>query len=140
MSKNRTSWSMTLVLCVAAVLCAGGCLVLAQDSLLFYTWARPEEMDDYKPIFDKFEAETGLKVPVFKKGEKPIAAGLAMEQPLDVEITGDFDGFYTFLLALEQLPRITRISNMEIQRSKDVDGEMRAKCVLSVYYQRDTDK
>lgn len=64
MSKNRTSWSMTLVLCVAAVLCAGGCLVLAQDSLLFYTWARPEEMDDYKPIFDKFEAETGLKVEV----------------------------------------------------------------------------
>lgn len=98
-----------------------------------------KDMDSILRQVASLAAETGLKVPVFKKGEKPSAAGLAMEQPLDVEITGDFDGFYTFLLALEQLPRITRISNLEIQRSKDIDGEMKAKCVLSVYYQRDTE-
>lgn len=97
-----------------------------------------KEMDNILRQVAALAAETGLRVPVFKKGEKPAPAGLAMEQPLDVEITGDFDGFYAFLLALEQLPRITRISNLEIQRSKDVDGEMKAKCVLSVYYQRDT--
>lgn len=81
--------------------------------------------------------ENNLKVPNFKKAEKPLPAGLAMEQPLDVEITGDFDGFYEFLLELEQLPRITRIPNLEITRSADVDGHMKAKCVLSIYYQRD---
>lgn len=81
--------------------------------------------------------ENALKVPNFKKSERPLQAGMAMEQPLDVEITGDFDGFYQFLLQLEQLPRITRITSMELTRSPEQDGHMKAKSVLSIYYQRD---
>lgn len=96
-----------------------------------------KEMDSILRQVAALAAENGLVVPGFKKAEKSLAAGLAMEQPLDVEITGDFDGFYTFLLQLEQLPRITRISSLDIKRSTDIDGEMKAKCVLSVYYQRD---
>ena len=96
-----------------------------------------KEMDSILRQLAALADANGLKVPVIKKSEKPLAAGLAMEQPLDVEITGDFDGFYSFMLQLEQLPRITRISNLDIQRSKDIDGEMKAKCVLSVYYQLD---
>lgn len=49
------------VSCALAVflLCYGS--ATAQDTLLFYTWARPEVMDDFRPVFAKFEAETGLK-------------------------------------------------------------------------------
>jgi Tfp pilus assembly protein PilO len=60
-----------------------------------------------------------------------------MEQPLDIEITGDFDGFYKFLLDIEQLPRITRLTDLEVVRSDKVDGEMKTKLVLSVYYEGD---
>jgi type IV pilus assembly protein PilO len=95
------------------------------------------EMDNILRQVAALAAENGLTVPGFKKVDKPVSAGLAMEQPLEVEFTGNFDGFYSFLLQLEQLPRITRISNLDILRSKDIDGEMQAKCVLSVYYQRD---
>jgi type IV pilus assembly protein PilO len=96
-----------------------------------------KEMDNILRQVAQLAAENSLKVPNFKKSDKPLPAGLAMEQPLDVEITGDFDGFYQFLLELEQLPRITRIPDLEISRSSDVDGHMKAKCVLSIYYQRD---
>ena len=96
-----------------------------------------KEMDSILRQLAALAAENGLVVPTFKKSDKSQQAGLAMEQPLDVEITGDFDGFYSFLLQLEQLPRITRISDLDIKRSTDIDGEMKAKCVLSVYYQQD---
>lgn len=54
---------MVLLLAVVAALYFHA-TVAAQETLLFYTWARPEELNDYQPIFDKFEAETGLKVEV----------------------------------------------------------------------------
>ena len=91
-------------------------------------------------------AKNGLKIPNFKKNDKTAPAGMAMEQPLDIEITGDFDGFYKFLLDIEQLPRITRFTDLEIVRSdksggsgaaNTADGDMKSKFVLSVYYESD---
>jgi type IV pilus assembly protein PilO len=94
-----------------------------------------KEMDEVLRQVSMIATKCGLKVPKFQKNDKPVPAGLAMEQPIDVEITGDFDGFYAFLLELEQLPRITRIPELQITRSEKTDGEMQAKFVLSVYYE-----
>lgn len=80
-------------------------------------------------------AECGLRVLQFKRADKPLQAGEAMEQPMDVEITGGFDGFYKFLLDLEKLPRITRITDLKIKRNEQSDGDMRATFKLSVFYQ-----
>ena len=94
-----------------------------------------KEMDNVLRQVSGIAAKNGLKVPTFKKNDKTAPAGLAMEQPLDIEITGDFDGFYKFLLDLEQLPRITRLTDLDVIRSDKVDGEMKSKLVLSVYYE-----
>lgn len=96
-----------------------------------------KEMDNVLRQVSNLAAKAGLKVPQFKKSDKTAPAGLAFEQPMDIEITGDFDGFYRFLLDLEQLPRITRIPDLSIVRSDKVDGEMKTKLVLSVYYEGD---
>ncbi len=78
----------------------------------------------------------GLKIPTFKKNDKTIpAGGLALEQPLDVEITGNFDGFYRFLQDLEKIPRITKIQDMKLTRADDADGNIKASFTLTVYYQ-----
>jgi type IV pilus assembly protein PilO len=79
-----------------------------------------------------------LKIPVFKKDDKILPAGDAMEQPLDIDIQGDFDGFYRFLLDLERVPRITRLSDMKLTRVDDENGGMRAKVTMSIYYRPDT--
>ncbi len=94
-----------------------------------------KEMDNVLRQVSSLAGKSSLRVPQFKKSDKTSPAGLAMEQPIDIEITGDFDGFYQFLLELEQLPRIMRIPDFSIVRSDKVDGEMKTKLVLSIYYE-----
>jgi type IV pilus assembly protein PilO len=84
----------------------------------------------------------GLTVRSFKT--KPVVnSWLYMELPLEVSMSGPFEGFYRFLLDLEALPRITRISEMSIQesgmqfRGPDHElppGSVSAQFVLSVYF------
>ncbi len=96
-----------------------------------------KEMDNVLRQVSSLAAENGLRIPVFRKKDQSLPAGLAMEQPIDVEFVGDFDGFYAFLLQLEQLPRITRVTDLKLQRSQKVDGEMKANMQLSIYYERE---
>ena len=48
------------------------------------------------------------------RGDKPLTAGAAMEVPLALVVEGDFASVYDFVLALESLPRITRIQSMKV--------------------------
>ncbi len=57
------------------------------------------------------------------------------ELPIKMEINGNFDGFYEFLLDLEKLPRITRVPSMKLKKSRDTEGNMEAEIVLSVFFE-----
>jgi type IV pilus assembly protein PilO len=78
------------------------------------------------------------------KSDKPVPAALYMEQPLKMSMNGFFDGFYQFLLELENLPRITRIHQLKLERTdprasvdKDLPpGWMKAEFVLSIYFEQ----
>ena len=84
-----------------------------------------------------------LSVPKVE-GQRPVPFGQYMELTLKTVIVGPFDGFYQFMLDLEDLPRITRIHQMKLARlvpkgpkEKDQDippGTMRAEFTLSIYY------
>lgn len=87
--------------------------------------------------------ENGLLVKSVKS-EKPVPAAMYMELPLRVQMDGSFNGLYQFLLALENLPRITRIHQMNLERpdhSKNVQskespkGWVKAEFTLSIYFQ-----
>jgi type IV pilus assembly protein PilO len=76
------------------------------------------------------------------KSEKPVPAALYMEQPLKVQMEGEFDGFYQFLLELENLPRITRVHQLKLERAKrsgkeddPPPGSMLAEFTLSIYFE-----
>ena len=60
------------------------------------------------------------------------------EQPIQMSLSGDFKGFYSFLLQLEKLPRITRVTQMNLQKISDRDGEMQAQMTLSIFFEPDT--
>ncbi|MCH8315156.1 MAG: type 4a pilus biogenesis protein PilO [Planctomycetes bacterium] len=79
------------------------------------------------------------------KSEKPVLATLYMEQPLRVSMTGRFDGFYQFLLEMENLSRITRVPRMKLERIMETGGLndaeldtglMRADFTLSIYFEQ----
>jgi type IV pilus assembly protein PilO len=59
------------------------------------------------------------------------------EQPIQLSLSGDFNGFYAFLLQLEKLPRITRITNMSLTKISDRDGEAQAQITLSIFFEPD---
>lgn len=69
--------------------------------------------------------------------EAPIAASRYMEQPLQMILTGDGDDFYSFLLKLEDLERITRVPDMAIERLTKQNGIVEVNFTLSIYFQRD---
>jgi type IV pilus assembly protein PilO len=60
------------------------------------------------------------------------------EQPIQMNLSGDFNGFYAFLLQLEKLPRITRVSQMKLEKINERDGEMTAQMTLSIFFEPET--
>jgi type IV pilus assembly protein PilO len=83
------------------------------------------------------------------KSEKPVPAAMYMELPLKMVIEGDFDGFYQFLLELENLQRITRIHQLKLERAgigsgpqpvDAMDGSMKAEFTLSIYFETGADE
>lgn len=66
--------------------------------------------------------------------DKIVPAADYAELPIKMTITGDFDGFYAFLLELERLPRITRMPTMRLRKLDDGNGQMQADLVLSIFF------
>ncbi|MCC7146465.1 MAG: type 4a pilus biogenesis protein PilO [Phycisphaeraceae bacterium] len=58
------------------------------------------------------------------------------EVPIKMVIVGNFDGFYSFLLELEKLPRITQLPVLKLTKIKSDEGEMQADVVLSIFFER----
>ena len=106
--------------------------------------------DDVAGILGQFTqlAKTNnLNVPSFKPNAA-VPAATYMEMPIEMTMTGRFNNFYEFLLALEQLPRITRVHDLHMEqlglqvgpkgKEKDAEpGSMLAEFTLSIYYASD---
>jgi Tfp pilus assembly protein PilO len=56
------------------------------------------------------------------------------EQPIEMNLSGNFEGFYSFLQQLERLDRITRITQMKLQRIDTENGQMQANLTLSIFF------
>ena len=60
------------------------------------------------------------------------------ELPIKLEIIGLFDGFYSFLIDLEKLSRITRMPTMKLKTLlREGEGFMQADVVLSIFFEGD---
>lgn len=60
------------------------------------------------------------------------------ELPIKMVILGDFDGYYSFLLELEKLQRITRMPQMQLKKqANNEEGLMEAEVVLSIFFEGD---
>jgi type IV pilus assembly protein PilO len=61
-----------------------------------------------------------------------------IEQPLKMELVGNFSSFYSFLLELEKLPRIMKIRELELDKQKILEGEVSASFIVSIFFQNET--
>ena len=115
-----------------------------QEAVSFFESKLPPEKEIHKVLQETWRlARTGNMVttsirPVPSGGPRGslFGAGAHSEQPILMEVEGDFKGFYTFLQELERQPRIMRISEMKIERvGKMADGQIKAKFKMSVFFE-----
>lgn len=58
-----------------------------------------------------------------------------IEQPLKMELVGNFSSFYSFLLELENLPRIMKIRELKLEKQTGSDGRIAADFIVSIFFQ-----
>ncbi len=98
-----------------------------------------KEVDQIVRQVSALAIEAGLQPPTFKS-DRPLAAARYREQPLVMSTAGQFEDFYNFFVAMERLPRITRVVNMSIKENRQTrkdDGpqpEITADFTLSIYF------
>ena len=76
----------------------------------------------------------GLKPKTIRTLTKKNNSGY-IEQPLSMELEGNFNAFYSFLLELEKLPRIMKIRELELKKHKKDEGQITANFVVSIFFQ-----
>ncbi|HEX4125229.1 MAG TPA: type 4a pilus biogenesis protein PilO [Tepidisphaeraceae bacterium] len=64
--------------------------------------------------------------------------GNCSEQPVELQLTGDFGPFYAFLLQLERMPRLLRVTHMELRRLPGENGAMAAQMSIGIFYRPST--
>ncbi len=76
----------------------------------------------------------GLKPKTFRTLQEKDNNGY-IEQPLKMELVGNFSSFYSFLLELEKLPRIIKIRELKLDKKNVTEGQISADFILSIFFQ-----
>jgi len=109
-----------------------------QQAISFFEKKLPQEKEVdkiLKEVWQMAEANS-LQTRTVKTLKSERGANYS-EQPIQMNLAGDFNGFYAFLLQLEKLPRITRVSQMKLEKIDEHDGEMTAQLTLSIFFEPD---
>ena len=110
-----------------------------KQAITFFESKLPQEKEIdkiLKDIWQMAEANT-LQTKTVKTLKTERAANYS-EQPIEMSLSGDFNGFYVFLQQLEKMNRITRVTHMSLNKIQDRDGAMQAKVTLSIFFEPDT--
>ncbi len=107
-----------------------------QKAIEFFESKLPAEKEVDKILQEVWQmAEANSLQTRTVKTLKSEAAANYSEQPIQMSLSGDFNGFYAFLLQLEKLPRITRLNQMKLEKIDGHDGEMKAQLTLSIFFE-----
>jgi len=78
--------------------------------------------------------EQGLKPKTIRTLKRKDNSGY-IEQPLRMELVGNFNSFYSFLLELEKLPRIMKIRELEVNKQARHEGQITTDFIVSIFFQ-----
>lgn len=110
-----------------------------QQAITFFESKLPQQKDLDKIVKDVWQKaeKHNLQTRVIKTRKTEKAAGYS-EQPIELGLSGDFKGFYAFLLDLETLSRLTQMNQMKLDKIMTRDGEMQANVTLSIFFESPT--
>jgi len=107
-----------------------------QDAIKFFESKLPPTSEIYKVLeqVTVIAQKQGLKPKTIRTLKKKNNSGY-IDQPLQMELEGNFNSFYSFLLELEKLPRITKIRELKLQKQKQSEGQITADFIVSIFFQ-----
>ena len=108
-----------------------------QEAIEFFESRLPttEEMDDVLQDVTMIGEKQGVQRKRIRRMEKKENNTGYVEQPLEMELEGNFNSFYSFLLELEELPRIMKIREIKLEKESDKEGVVSADFVISIFFQ-----
>jgi len=107
-----------------------------QDAVAFFESKLPPTNEIHK-VLEKVTViaqKQGLKPKTIRTLNRKLNSGY-VEQPLIMELEGNFRSFYSFLLEMEKLPRIMKVRKLDLSKKSKLEGQISAKCVVSVFFQ-----
>ena len=110
-----------------------------QEAIEFFESKLPPKSEIDKVLHDVtvIAQKHGLKPKTIRTLKEKDNSGY-IEQPLEMELEGDFDSFYSFLLELEKLPRIMKIRKLELKKHTKNEGQIAADFTVSIFFQNKT--
>lgn len=114
-------------------------LTQVEEAIEFFESRLPPSSEIDRVLHDVtvIAQKQGLKPKTIRTLETKDNAGY-VEQPLKMELEGNFNSFYSFLLELEKLPRITRIRQLQLDKQKENEGQVIADFIVSIFFQQKT--
>jgi len=111
-------------------------LVELEEAIVFFESKLPPTSEIDKVLRDVtvIGEEQGLKAKTIRTLQSKDNSGY-IEQPLKMELVGNFNSFYSFLLELEKLPRIMKIRELELKKQINGDGEITTNFIVGIFFQ-----
>lgn len=107
-----------------------------QKAIDFFEGKLPREKEVEKILRDVWEAaeRNRLEIRSFEP-MTPERGSHYGDQPIKLQLAGDFEGFYSYMLEIESLKRITRVTKMELTKMQEQNGSMEAELVLNIFFE-----
>lgn len=107
-----------------------------QDAIAFFESKLPQEKEVetvLEQVWKMAEANS-LQAKTIKSGKTERTANYSL-QSIEMNLSGDFNGFYLFMQQLEKMPRLTRVSDMSLSKISEREGDMQAKLTLAIFFE-----
>jgi len=110
-----------------------------QEAIEFFENKLPPKSEIHKVLeqITVIAQRQGLKPKTIRTLREKNNSGY-IEQPLKMELVGNFNSFYSFLLELEKLPRIMKIRELELNKRTEHEGQVVADFIVSIFFQNKT--
>ncbi len=110
-----------------------------QEAIEFFESKLPPTSEIHKVLeqVTVIAQKQGLKPKTIRTLKREDNSGY-VEQPLKMQLQGDFNSFYSFLLELEKLPRIMKVRELQLQKQTEDETRISADFVVSIFFQNKT--
>jgi Tfp pilus assembly protein PilO len=118
-----------------------------QEAVTFFESKLPSEKEIDKVLKEVWRTATTNQlitksIRTLNQDKKGIVEGSGpREQPILMQLQGDYMGFYGFLQALESQPRVMQIRSMQLQKlDEGPEGHMQAKFEMCIFFERSNEE